>query len=112
MRFKDAVDELDVAIVLDKVALPLELVLDDEDPDMVELVLAPAEVVSARLEALETGTLETVGYERLLVVVESAGVVAAGLLDDEPVPCRGKRTLKSSIPPTGACCTRGLPSPS
>lgn len=105
VRFNEAVDELDEAIVLDNVALPLELALTAEDPGIVELVLTPAVVESAGSE-LDTDALGD-GVGALLIAVESTDVVAAGLLGDEPVPCRARRTLKSSIPPTGVCCIRG-----
>ncbi|EME50234.1 hypothetical protein DOTSEDRAFT_165309 [Dothistroma septosporum NZE10] len=111
VRFKAMVDELNEEIVLDKVALPLELV-PREDPDILALVLTPAEAVSAVRETLELNVFDSAGEEALLVAAVSAGGVAAGLLDDKPVPCRGRRTLKSSVPPTGVCCTLGLPSSS
>lgn len=104
VRFKETDDELP-DIVLDKVPLPLDLALIVEDPDILGLGLRLAGVPPA--EALEVDALGEVGDGPLLPAVESTGVVASELLADEPVPCRGRRTLKSSIPPTGACCTRG-----
>ena len=112
VRFKEAVEEPDEAIVLDSVALLVKLALTEEDPDVVEPVLAPAVVVSVGFEGLDADTLGRERDGRLFIAVESTGAVAAGLLEDEPVPCRGRRTLKSSIPPTGACCTCGLSSSS
>lgn len=61
--------------------------LVDSDTDIDDVIAAASEVTAA------------VRASRALV---ASPFVAAALLE-EPVPCRGTRTLKSAIPPTTGC---------
>lgn len=128
----DAEVELDRVAedVMDEVSLLLELetVLDayddgddegslDMEPELelrgleLELGVTPAGMVSAgNVEPdavvdtdIDIDDVIDVAEELILDVIASL-VVDATELEEEPVPCRGTRTLKSAMPPTAACC--------
>lgn len=118
----DAVDTVEVERLADDVMVEVSLLLEVEtvllayeDGDVeLELVLGvtPAGTVSAGnvgLDAVvdsETDMDDVIDVTDELWRVEVTTLVVDDTeLEDDPVPCRGTNTWKSTIPPTAGCCT-------